>query len=152
MDFIRYAEASASLLNAPLADRDELVDHLSNRQWLQDQCTDKDASQLRRFQRDLRPVFEASDIGDTRTVIDSLNELMVQHPITPMVSDHDGKNLHLHVATKAASANSAVHAISRAIVNCFGCSGTGPDLVGLGLIGLGSNGPGFVELASMRPL
>ena len=103
MDFIRYAEASASLLNAPLAGRDDLVAHLSNRQWLRDQCTDKDASALRRFQRELRPVFEASDTGDTRQVIDGLNGLMERHPITPMVSDHDGKNLHLHVANRAAS-------------------------------------------------
>ena len=103
MDFIRYAEGSASLLNAPLADRDDLVAHLSNRQWLHDQCTDKAASALRRFRRDLRPVFEASDAGETRRVIDSLNELMERHPITPMVSDHDGKNLHLHVATRAAT-------------------------------------------------
>ena len=103
MDFIRYAEAAASLLNAPLADRDDLVQHLSDRQWLQDQCTDKDAGALRRFQRDLRPVFEASDGGDVRQVIDSLNTLMERHPITPMVSDHDGKHLHLHVATRAAS-------------------------------------------------
>jgi predicted RNA-binding Zn ribbon-like protein len=103
VDFIRYAEASASLLNAPLDDRDDLVEHLSNRQWLQDQATDKDASTLRRFRRDLRPVFEASDAGDVRRVIDSLNELMERHPITPMVSDHDAKNLHLHVANRASS-------------------------------------------------
>ena len=103
MDFIRYAEASASLVNAPLANRDDLVEHLSNRQWLQDQASDKDAGVLRRFQRELRPVFEASEAADTRLVIDSLNALMERHPITPMVSDHDGKNLHLHVANRAAS-------------------------------------------------
>jgi predicted RNA-binding Zn ribbon-like protein len=103
VDFIRYAEGSASLLNAPLANRDDLVDHLGNRQWLQDQATDKDAGVLRRFQRELRPVFEASEAADTRLVIDSLNSLMERHPITPMVSDHDGKNLHLHVANRAAS-------------------------------------------------
>ena len=48
-------------------------------------------------------MFEASDVGDTRLVIDSINELMERHPITPMVSDHDGKNLHLHVASRADS-------------------------------------------------
>jgi predicted RNA-binding Zn ribbon-like protein len=103
VDFIRYAEASANLLNAPLADRDDLIAHLSNRQWLQDQCTDKDVTALRRFQRDLRPVFEASDARDTRQVVDSLNHLMERHPITPMVSDHDGKDLHLHVANRAST-------------------------------------------------
>lgn len=103
MDFIRYAEASASLLNAPLADRTDLVAHLADRNWLHDRCSDRDATVLRKFARELRPVFEASDDGDTRRVVDGLNELMERHPITPRVADHDGTNLHLHVATRTAS-------------------------------------------------
>ena len=103
MDFIRYAEASAGLLNTEIADVDDLVGHLAGREWLQAQVTDRDCMLLRRFQRELRPVFEASDAGDTRGVIDGLNELMVRHPITPRISDHDGDDLHLHVATKSAS-------------------------------------------------
>ncbi len=102
MDFIRYAEASAHLLNADLADRERLVMHLANRDWLHDQCTEKDATVLRRFQRDLRPVFEASDSGDTAGVVDGINELMEHNPITPRISDHE-RDLHLHVATKAAT-------------------------------------------------
>lgn len=103
MDFIRYAEASAALLNADLADRDHLVATLPAREWLHDQATDRDATVLRRFQRELRPVFEASDADDVRGVIDGLNELMAKYPITPMISDHDPADLHLHVATRAAS-------------------------------------------------
>lgn len=103
MDFIRYAEASASLVNADLADGDALVRHLSSRAWLHDRCTDRDATVLRRFVRELRPVFEASDVEDTRGVIDGLNELMERHPITPRIADHDGADLHLHVATRSAS-------------------------------------------------
>lgn len=103
MDFIRYAEASASLLNAELPDRDALVDHLARRQWLHESCTDRDAGVLRRFQRELRPVFEASDARNVAGVIAGLNELMEKYPITPMISDHDPDDLHLHVASRAAS-------------------------------------------------
>ena len=103
MDFVRYAEATAGLLNAPLPDRDALVDHLSARSWLHPQVTDRDAGTLRRFQKELRPVFEASDAGDVQAVITGLNELMEKHPITPMISDHDPDDLHLHVATRADS-------------------------------------------------
>ena len=103
MDFIRYAEASAGLLNARLDDRDDLVELLVSRQWLHDQSSDRDATVLRRFQRELRPVFEASDVGDVSGVIRGLNELMEKHPITPMISDHDPDDLHLHVATRSAS-------------------------------------------------
>jgi hypothetical protein len=103
VDFVRYAEASASLVNAPLADRDDLVRLLAGRAWLHEQCTERDATVLRRFQRDLRPVFEASGAGDVAAVIEGLNDLMERHPITPRISDHDPDDLHLHVANRAAS-------------------------------------------------
>ncbi|QZY28666.1 CGNR zinc finger domain-containing protein [Nocardioides coralli] len=103
MDFIRYAEASAGLLNAELPDDGALVAHLAHREWLHPSCTDRDAFVLRRFQRELRPVFEASDAGDAAGVIEALNALMEKYPITPMISDHDPDDLHLHVATRSAS-------------------------------------------------
>jgi hypothetical protein len=103
VDLIRYAEASADLLNAEIDGVAALVDHLGGREWLHDRCTDRDCMLLRRFQRELRPVFEASARDDTRAVIDGLNELMVRHPITPRIADHEGTDLHLHVATEHAS-------------------------------------------------
>src|SRR5918998_5715665 len=103
MDFVRYAEAAAGLLNAELPDAEALVAHLAGRHWLHISCTDRDAIVLRRFQRELRPVFEASDAGDVAGVIGGLNELMERHPITPMISDHHPDDLHLHVATRADS-------------------------------------------------
>ncbi|MCW2795323.1 CGNR zinc finger domain-containing protein [Nocardioides sp.] len=103
MDFLRYAEQSAGLLNAEISDVDALVDHLAGREWLHEQCRDRDCMLLRKFQRELRPVFEASAGGDVRGVIDGLNELMVRYPVTPRISDHDPDDLHLHVATKSAT-------------------------------------------------
>jgi len=103
VDFLRYAEQSAGLLNAEISDVDALVDHLAGREWLHDQCRDRDCMLLRKFQRELRPVFEASAAGDAQAVIDGLNELMIRYPITPRISDHDPEDLHLHVATKSAS-------------------------------------------------
>ena len=103
MDFIRYAERSAGLLNAPIADVDALRAHLADREWLMRQCTDRDCMLLRKFQRELRPVFEASAAGDTQSVVDDLNELMVRHPITPQISSHDPEHLHIHAASKSQS-------------------------------------------------
>lgn len=103
MDFVRYADASARLVNAPLADREDLVALLTGRQWLHEQSTERDATVLRRFQRELRQVFEASAEEDVAGVIEGLNVLMEKHPITPMISDHDPDRLHMHVANRAAS-------------------------------------------------
>jgi predicted RNA-binding Zn ribbon-like protein len=100
VDFIRYAERSAGLLNAEISDVDALQAHLSDRDWLVPQCTDRDCMLLRKFQRELRPVFEASAAGDTQAVVDGMNELMVRHPITPQISSHDPGHLHIHAASK----------------------------------------------------
>ena len=103
MDFLRYAERSADLLNTQVTDAAALHDHLADRPWLQERCTDRDCMLLRKFQRELRPVFEASAAGEVQTVIEGLNQLMVRYPITPRISDHDPGDLHLHVASKSAS-------------------------------------------------
>ena len=103
MDFIRYAEASAALLNAELSDVAALREHLAGRDWLLDQCTDRDCMLLRKFQRELRPVFQASADNEVGGVVEGLNQLMVRYPITPRISDHDPGDLHIHVASKSAS-------------------------------------------------
>ncbi|HEX3929982.1 MAG TPA: CGNR zinc finger domain-containing protein [Nocardioides sp.] len=103
MDFVRYAESSAALLNASLTDRDSLVDFLAGRAWLQGQVTDRDVVVLRRFGKDLRRAFEASSREDAQGVVDVLNELLERHPITPRIADHNPARLHIHVANKAAS-------------------------------------------------
>ena len=103
MDFIRYAESGAALVNADVFDVPALTRYLEGREWLQSQCSEKDTTALRRFQKDLRPVFEASGEGDVPTVISGLNALMERHPVTPMISDHDPAHLHMHVTNRASS-------------------------------------------------
>ena len=103
MDFLRYAEWSAALLNTELPDIDALVSHLTERSWLQPQVTEQDLPSLQSFQAELRPVFKASDRGDVGAVVSTLNDLLVKHPVTPMISDHDPADLHMHVANRAAS-------------------------------------------------
>ncbi|GAA1442348.1 CGNR zinc finger domain-containing protein [Mycobacterium cookii] len=103
MDFIRYAERAASLVNADLADETALHEHLADRSWLHRSVAPGDVASLQAFQSDLRPVFEASDVDDVPLVVSQLNDLLAAHPVTPMISDHDPDNLHMHVANRAAS-------------------------------------------------
>ena len=62
-----------------------------------------DVASLQSFQAELRPVFEASDVDDVPLVVGSLNDLLASHPVTPMISDHDPANLHMHVTNRASS-------------------------------------------------
>jgi predicted RNA-binding Zn ribbon-like protein len=108
MDFVRYAERSAGLVNAELTDVDALVGVLDQRQWLHGQVTERDVTALRRFQRELRPVFEASNAGAEVAVVDQLNALLAKHPVTPYIAGHGGKegespNWHMHVADRQSS-------------------------------------------------
>jgi predicted RNA-binding Zn ribbon-like protein len=108
MDFVRYAERSAALVNADLEDAGALVSFLDQRAWLHDQVVERDATALRRFQRELRPVFEASNDGDEQSVVDQLNTLLAKHPVTPYiaghgVTGHGGGSWHMHVADRQSS-------------------------------------------------
>jgi predicted RNA-binding Zn ribbon-like protein len=103
VDFIRYAESAAALLNADLSEVDGLAAYLDDRPWLQERAVDRDCMLLRKLQRELRPVFDAGEAGDVAGVVSGLNDLLSRHPITPQISDHDAQHLHLHVATGSGS-------------------------------------------------
>jgi hypothetical protein len=49
MDFVRYAERSAGLVNADLGDAGHLIHFLDERAWLHAAVEERDAVALRRF-------------------------------------------------------------------------------------------------------
>lgn len=103
MDFPRYADAAAALLNADLDDVSGLRAHLYGRETLAATSTDRDCMVLRRFQRELRPVFAAAAEDRSAAVVAGLNALMAHHPITPQIGDEDPADLHIRVAMRTAS-------------------------------------------------
>jgi predicted RNA-binding Zn ribbon-like protein len=103
MDFVRYAERAASLVNADLDGAEALVSHLDQRTWLHHQVVERDATALRRFVKELRPVFEASNAGDEPGVVVALNELLAKHPVTPYIAGHEPGKWHMHVADRQSS-------------------------------------------------
>ena len=108
MDFVRYAERAAGLVNADLDDVEHLIRFLDERQWLHRSVVEKDVGALRRFVRDLRPVFESSEAGEEQAVVAQLNALLAKHPVTPYIAGHDstgpvGTRWHMHVADSTSS-------------------------------------------------
>ncbi|GAA5027054.1 CGNR zinc finger domain-containing protein [Actinopolymorpha pittospori] len=139
MDFLRYAERAADLVNVPLEDEDDLRSHLADRPWLADRITSSDVRALRRLQRDLRPVFLADPAPDaggdgpgaaaTEAIVERLNTLLARHPVSPFISGHGEAGLHLHVAERESSVAETLAAeglMGMAIVVCD----LGPDRFG----------------------
>ena len=103
MDFVGYAEDAARLANAPLTTLDDVAGLLGDRAWLAPQLVDRDLLVLRRFLRELRPVFAASARADESEVVDGLNSLLARHPLTPYIAGHDAQSWHLHIGNRSTS-------------------------------------------------
>ena len=130
MDFLRYAEAAAALLNADLSEVDRLSAHLADRPWLRERATDRDCMLLRKLQRELRPIFDSGEAGDVAAVVSGLNALLSRHPVTPQISGHDDQRPHLHVATGAASVAEQIVGESLLGLATLVCD-LGPDRLGV---------------------
>lgn len=131
MDFVRYAERSADLVNADLVDSAHLVHLLDGRAWLHASVGEQDAAALRRFVAELRPVFDASKAGDEDAVVGLLNALLAKHPVTPSIVRHGTASSgsgrwHMHVADRESSVAELIVAESLMGLSTLVCDlGTG---------------------------
>ena len=110
MDFVRYADLAAGLVNAPMESQQDLSDYLQRRRWLQPRIEERDMSPLKRLRRELRPIFEASDAGDEAEVVALLNALLSKYPVSPHIAGHDSESWHLHVAERGSSVSALITA------------------------------------------
>lgn len=110
MDFVRYADLAAGLVNAPFESSDDLAAYLSARQWLLRRLDDRDLAPLKRLRRELRPVFEAASSGDSEQVVSRVNTLLSKYPVSPHIAGHDNESWHLHVAERGSSVSALVAA------------------------------------------
>lgn len=112
MDFVRYADLAARLVNAPLENEQDLHDLLGQRAWLRRRTQPRDLAALRRLQRELRAVFAASSSSDEATVVERLNGLLAKYPVSPHIAGHDAQTWHLHVAERGSAVSSLLIAES----------------------------------------
>lgn len=103
MDLASYAELAVLLVNTDTPEQDRLSDldalralltigpHLSGR------VGRPDLDAMRELRTDLRAIFESVAAGDEYGAAERLNALLLQHPVHPQVSAHDGQRWHLHI-------------------------------------------------------
>jgi predicted RNA-binding Zn ribbon-like protein len=99
VDFVRYAEQAADLVNAEIGDTSDLVIYLQPRPWLAERVNDRDTKAVRQLRSTLRSLFGADDTA----IVTGLNNLLREHPVSPFISGHDAQSWHLHVAERESS-------------------------------------------------
>ncbi|MEV5568806.1 CGNR zinc finger domain-containing protein [Spirillospora sp. NPDC052269] len=104
MDLASYADLAIVLVNSgrrpdgdALRDLDGLRDLLAGRPHLGGTPRQRDLDAMRELRDQLRAVFTASADGEHELAAERLNELLIQHPVHPQLSAHDGLGWHLHV-------------------------------------------------------
>ena len=114
MDLSSYAELAVRLVNThdpAHPDRDELRDLdalgalVADLPHLNVRATRNDLDALRQLRAELRKIFSASADGDGAEAVEILNALLIQHPIHPQISGHDGQRWHLHLTESGSVAD-----------------------------------------------
>jgi predicted RNA-binding Zn ribbon-like protein len=105
VDLNSYAELAVRLVNTAggggedgdrLASLDGLRMLVADRQHLNTGVTRNDLEALRGLRTEFRGFFVACSQGDGEDAAGQLNALLIQHPVHPQLSGHDGQPWHVH--------------------------------------------------------
>jgi len=105
VDLSSYAELAVRLVNTAslghdggdqLATLDGLRALVADREHLSHGITRSDLEALRRLRGEFRGFFVACSAGDGADAAARLNELLIQYPVHPQLSGHDGQPWHVH--------------------------------------------------------
>ncbi len=114
MDLASYAELAERLVNSAslghsggdqLATLDGLRTLVADRQHLNHGVTRHDLAELRALREEFRAFFAACAAGNGADAADRLNALMIQHPVHPQLSGHDGQPWHVHFTESGSMAD-----------------------------------------------
>ncbi|GAA2094258.1 CGNR zinc finger domain-containing protein [Actinomadura alba] len=103
MDLASYADLVIELVNTQdpvqdsLRDLDSLQTLLEIRPHLSGRLTRRDLDAMRDLRGELRMIFTSAVSGRHEDAIERLNSLLIQHPIHPQLSGHDGQDWHMHL-------------------------------------------------------
>jgi predicted RNA-binding Zn ribbon-like protein len=106
VDLISYAELAVQLANTAvngeedgddIATLDGLRALLADRYYLNARVTRSDLDAMRALRAEFRQVFAACAAGNGEEAVERLNALLIQHPVHPEITGHDGRPWHLHL-------------------------------------------------------
>jgi predicted RNA-binding Zn ribbon-like protein len=105
VDLSSYAELAVRLVNTAslgheggdqLTSLDKLRSLVADREHLNQGITRADLEALRQLRDEFRGFFVACSQGNGADATARLNELLIQYPVHPQLSGHDGQAWHVH--------------------------------------------------------
>jgi predicted RNA-binding Zn ribbon-like protein len=114
MDLSSYADLAVRLVNTnslgheggdQLLTLDGLRALVSDREHLNHGVTRRDLDELRGLRGEFRAFFTACAEGNGADAADRLNSLLIQHPVHPQLSGHDGQAWHVHYTESGSMAD-----------------------------------------------
>jgi predicted RNA-binding Zn ribbon-like protein len=114
VDLSSYAELAVRLVNTAslgheggdqLASLDKLRALVDDREHLNHGITRADLDALRMLRDEFRAFFVACSQGNGEDAASRLNELLIQYPVHPQLSGHDGQPLHVHFTDSGSMAD-----------------------------------------------
>lgn len=103
MDLVSYADSAVRLVNTWTPEEDRLGNVealkavLTPGPALSGRVGRSDLEAMRELRAALRSIFESVAAGEEDEAVDRLNSLLIQHPVHPHITDHDGQRWHLHI-------------------------------------------------------
>jgi predicted RNA-binding Zn ribbon-like protein len=114
VDLNSYAELAVRLVNTAggggedgdrLLNLDGLRALVADREHLSTSMTRNDLDALRGLRSEFRALFVACADGDGEDAAARLNALLIQHPVHPLLSGHDGQPWHVHYTESGSMAD-----------------------------------------------
>jgi predicted RNA-binding Zn ribbon-like protein len=114
VDLNSYAELAVRLVNTAggggedgdrLVNLDGLRALVADREHLSTSMTRNDLDALRGLRSEFRDFFVACADGDGEDAAARLNALLIQHPVHPLLSGHDGQPWHVHYTESGSMAD-----------------------------------------------
>jgi predicted RNA-binding Zn ribbon-like protein len=108
--------------------------------------TRNDLDTLRMVRAGMREIFSAAAAGDAGRAVELVNECLIQYPIHPQLSDHDGEPWHLHLTQGGTVADQYAAGAAMGLAVLLTKDGTGR----LGACHASSCGNVFLDTSSNR--
>jgi predicted RNA-binding Zn ribbon-like protein len=123
---VRLVNSAVSGANAdPLRGRDAFREFVADQPALAGVVLQHDLDRLKLLRGDLAAIFALCSARQDADAVSRLNDLMMIHPVLPVLTAHDGEDWHLHLSWSGSAADRFAAAAIFGLISLISRQGTG---------------------------